>query len=156
MSDEEKYPGVSVAYDFVGPSYQLLAMRLEAHVGRLQTLMQFAATITLGFPVLAKAMNEKILFWSAPFVGAVGFFIVLMIVGIVARDTGTLVVVDPSRLYENSLHLTPHALKQDLVYFAGQHFRNNNATIVRKSNYGRVMSALLLAEVLSLVWWVAR
>ena len=156
VNDETTFPGAVVAYDFVLPSYQLLVTRLEAQVTRIQTLMQFAATIMLGFPVLAKAMNDKIAFWSAPFIGAVGFFIVLMIVGIVARDFGTFTLVNPGRLYKTWLHLAPHRVKMDLLYFAGEHFEKNNAVVTRKSDYGRVMSALLLAEVLSFVWWVAR
>ena len=40
------------AYDFVLPSYAWTTARLEAIVGRVQTLLTFAATITLGFPIL--------------------------------------------------------------------------------------------------------
>lgn len=154
--DPAQYPAVDVAYDFVLPSYQILSARLEAHITRMQAMMTFAATIMVGFPVLGKAINERIVFWSEPFVGAVILFVALMSVGIVAKDTGTFVLVNPGRLHDTVLHLTPFRFKLHAIYYAGVNFRENNRLITRKANLSRVMSALLLLEVLCFVLWVAR
>src|SRR5882724_3508388 len=104
--DEATYPAVKFAYDFVQPSYTLLVTRVETTVTRIQALMTFAATITLGFPVLGRAVNEDISFVSVAFGSALLFFVVLMAFGIIARDLGELMVTSPAKIYQNSLHLS--------------------------------------------------
>ena len=153
-SDEETYPAVKFAYDFVQPSYGLMTARIEATVSRIQALMTFAATITLGFPVLGRAINPSISFGCAPFAVGLTFFIVLMILGVIARDVGDLKLVNPGRLYESSLHLSEWEFKRDAVFFAGESFTHNLALANHKANMGRSMSILLLAEVLMLLMWV--
>lgn len=59
--DEERWPAVRRAYDFVLPSYQMLASRFEAADTRLTVIMNLAATLTLGAPLLAKSIRPKYL-----------------------------------------------------------------------------------------------
>jgi hypothetical protein len=155
-SDEERWPAVEIAYDFVMPSQQVLTTRAEAASTRVQALMTFGATITLGMPVLAKNLNEFIVFWSAPFIGAIALFVVFMVAGIFARDFGDLWLISPAKFYKTSLHLSPWEFKRDMAYFAGRCFENNLRLIDRRASLSRVMSAVLLVEVLCFLIWIAR
>jgi hypothetical protein len=49
--NEEEWPGVRAAYDFVIPSYALLISRFEAADTRLTTLLTLTASLTLGGPL---------------------------------------------------------------------------------------------------------
>jgi hypothetical protein len=153
---EDQWPAVTVAYDFVLPSYQWMTTRLEATVGRVQSLMTFAATIALGFPVLGQAINKTISYYSIPFGLAIVFFVLLMVIGIVARDLGDTMLTSPAKLYSRSLHLSDWEFKRDAIFYAGVCFDHNAALANRKARLARCMSWLLLGETLSLLLWIAR
>src|SRR5437660_1283893 len=84
-SSEEKWPGVEAAYDFVIPSYNFLVNRFEAADTRLTMLLTFGATITLGAPILGKAVQPASNFASAWFLLALASFMVSVVIGLIAR-----------------------------------------------------------------------
>src|SRR5947199_7605845 len=92
MSNDQRWPGVKYAYDFVLPSYAWTTARLEAIVGRVQTLLTFAATITLGFPILGAAVNKGIHFTSGWFILALFSFAAQALIGMVARELGSVIL----------------------------------------------------------------
>jgi uncharacterized membrane protein YadS len=155
-SEEETWPAVGFAYDFVFPSYQMMASRVEAMATRIQAIMTFAATVSLGFPVLGQAVNKTISFWSAPFLGAIALFVILMCFGVIVRDFGEFMVVSPSKVYATSLHLSEWEFKRDAIHTAGRCFDHNSALANRKAELAKVMSVLLLLEVLCFLAWIAR
>ena len=69
---------------------------------------------------------------------------------------GDLILLDPSKLYDQSLYLTEWEFKKDVVYFAGQHFANNQALANRKATLSRIMSLMFAVEVVALLIWLAR
>ena len=83
-------------------------------------------------------------------------FVVLMLIGIVARSLGDVSVINPRRLYEKSLKLSEWEFKRDAIYYAGQCFDHNKALVNRKANLGQAMSGLLLLETMLLVLWISR
>ncbi|MGH2454926.1 MAG: hypothetical protein ACRDHD_01520 [Candidatus Limnocylindria bacterium] len=117
--------------------------------------MMFAATVTLGFPVLGQAIDKQASFASLPFIIAVTCFLALMILGIIARDLGDLMFTNPAKLYDRSLHLDEWNFKRDAIYYAGICFSHNSALANRKARFGRAMSGLLVIEVLAFLIWIA-
>jgi hypothetical protein len=134
----------------------MMSSRVEAMATRIQGIMTFAVTITLGFPVLGQAVNKSIPFWSAPFFAAVGLFVLLMCFGIVARDFGEFAVINPSMVYAKQLHLSEWEFKKGAIFWAGECFKQNRGLADRKAEFARVMSALLLFEVICFLVWIAR
>jgi hypothetical protein len=155
-SDEVKWPSVRAAYDFVIPSYNLLASRFEAADTRLTILLTFAATITLGAPILARAAREKIDFASPWFGLAIASFILSIGMGLVARVRGTLILPNPMKIYTESLHETEWAFRKNAIYFAGQHFSANAKAIRIKGNVADIAAALIILEILLLLTWFVR
>lgn len=151
---EDQYPAVKYAYDFVLPSYQWAIARMDAAVTRIQGLMMFAATVTLGAPVIGRALSDDVRFSSIWFIGALGLFVLSMILGLIAREYGTLTVTSPGVLYDKALHLSEWEFKRYIVYYAGQHFEHNQRLIEKKSRCGMIMAAMLLAETLAVVMWL--
>src|SRR4051794_29791910 len=84
----EMWPSIGEAYVFVLPSYQWLLARYEAADNRLSTLVTWLSTLTLGMPVLGRALREDVSFRALPFRLAIALFAIAAAVGIVGRTTG--------------------------------------------------------------------
>jgi hypothetical protein len=153
---EDKWPAVGAAYDFVLPSYQWMVASIDAAVGRIQVTMTLAATVTLGFPVLARSVKSQIAFASPWFILALVFFLAAFVMGMIAKSWGTITLASPSKLHDSRLHLSEWEFKQDAIYFAGVAFSRNAALVNLKARLNTWMSALLLAEVIAFVIWLAR
>jgi len=151
---ESNWPAVSIAYDFVLPSYQWMNTRLEAVVNRIQGLMTFATTITLGFPVLGQVLNKSASFDSAALIFAITFFLVLTGIGIFARDVGETWLTSPAEIYNRNLHLSEWEFKRNALYRAGQAFTHNANLANRKAGLGRIMGGLLCGEVMCFLFWI--
>ena len=143
-----------MAYEFVIPSYQWLLQRLTAIEGRIQTLLGFAATITVAAPIFASAFVPGIELESIWFILAVVAFAGVLVVGVVALGWGYLELVSPSQLYEKWLHYEPEDFKRNMVHFAGKDFGHNRRLVNVKAWAAILMSCLLLVEVVFLVVWV--
>ena len=63
----DKWPAVDRAYDFVLPSYQLLATRFEAADTRISALLTLTSTLTIAVPIFAKNVQPGISFASPTF-----------------------------------------------------------------------------------------
>lgn len=153
--DEKQWPAVDTAYDFVFPSYQLIAGRFEAADTRLTALMTLVSSVTLGVPILAKSVRPDISFTSVWFLAAVGVFVTGAVVGIVGRVSGAIELPNPMVLYENSLHRSAWEFKKNAIYFAGEAFKANTDVIRTKGNIAFFLTILWLAEVICLVVWLA-
>jgi hypothetical protein len=155
-STELKWPSVSAAYDFVIPSYTLLVSRFEAADTRLTNLLTFGATITLGAPIFAKAVQPAISFRSSWFILAMAAFLLSASIGLVARVCGALTLPNPMLFYQHSLHETDWAFRKNAIYFAGEHFGKNARAIRVKGTLALVAAASIIAEILSFVLWIAQ
>lgn len=154
--DKEAYPGVDLAYEFVLPSYDWARDRLDSINGRLQAMQGFAVTVTLAVPVFARSVTGNgIDFGSGWFMGAMLTFLVLMVVGLVARARGTLALLDPHVLYEHYLEWGPWEFRKNVLYWAGEHAQLNHDLVIEKGKAINWMTGLFIAESLLLVLWIA-
>lgn len=78
-----------------------------------------------------------------------------MILGVIARDVGDMMFTNPAKLHDRSLHLDEWNFKRDAIYYAGICFSHNSALANKKARLGRIMSGLLLIEVLAFLTWIA-
>ena len=147
------YPGIIFAYDFVKPSYDLAVNRFEAAVNRVQALMTFGVTITLGVPLFDTTTAKTAKFSSRFFIAAMALFVILMIVGLIARVYGRLMLVRPAALYDIT-HLDEWSFKRHALYYAGENWEHNRKVVEVKSRLSAVVAGLLLEETVSLVLWL--
>jgi hypothetical protein len=54
---EGPWPSVETAYHFVLPSYQMMVSRFDAADTRLTALLTMTSSLTLGAPILARAVD---------------------------------------------------------------------------------------------------
>jgi len=151
---EATWPGVHLAYDFVGPSYASILQRLDAVNSHLETLQTFAASITLAATILAASVVKDVDFRSPWFLSALSIFAVVIVIGAVARALGTVQLITPQLLYDQWLDYTEWEFKKNAVYWAAQHFKANRALVNNKGWAAFGMTVLLLLEMGLLLAWV--
>jgi hypothetical protein len=151
---EATWPGVHLAYEFVGLSYAWILQRLDAIDSRIQTLQAFAASVTLAAPILAASVIKDVDFRSPWFILALCVFVALVVVGAAARASGSVKLISPQVLYDQWLHYPEWEFKKNAVYWAGQHFDANRSLVNNKARAALGMTALLLIEVGLLLAWV--
>jgi hypothetical protein len=128
---EDDFPSVTLAYDFVLPSYQWLLARYEAADTRLTSLLTTAMAMTAAGPVIGRAIHPSMTvngwFWTALIA-----FASTMSVGLWGRLGGAVILPDPTTLYNESLAESPWEFQRRAIFFAGRHFQKNARAIERK------------------------
>jgi hypothetical protein len=153
-AEEDKWPAVGVAYDFVKPSYDWAIARFEAVSTRIQALQTIAATITLGTPAFVLAVRKDIHFNSRWFIAALVAFGLTLLAGWVGRSWGRLVILNPRELYDHTLDMPVWEFKRYALYYAGQHFERNATTVRMKEKILTLMTALFCIEIGLLIIWL--
>lgn len=144
---------VTYAYDFILPSYQWAVLRFDAAIRRIQGLMMCATMITIGAPLIGR-VGAGLRFSSLWFIVAIILFTTLMILGVIARESGALMLDSAGVLHEKVLDLEETEFKHYAVYYARQDLEHNRNLIEMKSWYGTMMAVLLFAEMLAIVVWL--
>ena len=155
QSEQEQFPAVEVAYDFVVPSYQLMTSRFEAADTRLTTLLTIVSSLALGVPLFTQSVNENISYASPLFILAMVFAIAAAVIGVVGRVRGRIMLCNPGVLYDKGLKESAWEFKKNALYFAGQHFTANKQAIDDKGKLTRYMTVAMLLSVLAFILWIA-
>jgi len=154
LNPEQQWPGVDAAFDFVIPSYQWTITRFEAADSRIQTLQAFIATVTFGIPALAAAISKTVPFKSPWFIAALIVAALALASGIIARNSGALMICSPEVLYQKWLSRSAWNFKKDMLYFAGRHFDQNVKVINRKAHIALGMTLFFFLETTLFIGWI--
>lgn len=148
-----RWPSTDAAFTLITPSYGWSFQRIDAANGRLQALVSVAATVTLGFPVIALSLLEQPqfnhpLFW----VGLISFG-TLFVVALEAKMNRQVIAIDLGELYDEWLSVPADQFKRDLLYFAADHVKRNTALVDKKHRAELSAGILLLVEVIFWILW---
>ena len=153
QNPRDQWPAVPLAYEFVRPSYDWAMNRINAVVGRIQTLLVFVASFTVAGPALIASLADDIGFTSGWFIAGLGVFLVNAVIGTLAKTWGGITLLSIERLHEDWLHHSEWEFQIRAVDWAGRHFRQNMSVVNMKGRVATGMTALFLVEaVLFLVW----
>lgn len=156
MDDQyEDYPSLDLAYAYVPESFATARGRMEVIDGRIGAVVSLVIGVTLGFPAFVRGVGLSVRFAEFEFLAAVAIGFLIVAWGLVARNTGTLRVVDIEKLRRELTHLTPPAFRAQLLYFAAKHFPTNMRTVRRKAFALDLLTGLWFLQVVLLVWWIA-
>ncbi|HEX3560228.1 MAG TPA: hypothetical protein VHU19_13565 [Pyrinomonadaceae bacterium] len=150
---EQTYPSVDLAYTFAVASYDVALKRLDIVDNRLQTVLALGATISLSVPALASARGLG--FSSGWFVAAAFAFASAMILGTFARVTGSIILINPSRLYNKWLHFSEWEFKKNFICYAGEHFEANRALAGMRGWATTLVVMFFILEGLLLTVWAS-
>ena len=149
---------VSLAYEFVLPSYGFLQNRLDAVERRIEMLTIYASTLISGLVAIVVAASRypsSLSFWQWDFLGAIVFFFAALMVGLLGRRMGTITLPDPGKLDDDEWLKCPHdEFMRDMLSFAGQHYSKNNDLIDKKSICADCIVGLVFVETLLLLSWI--
>jgi hypothetical protein len=154
--DDTQYPAVEAAFQFVLPSYQMLASRFESADSRITTTTTIAATLTLAGPVMGRTVDPALSAGSVWFIAALLIAVAVIVCGLVGRVKGTLTVPNPAIHWRESLWLSQYEFKKDAVYFAGLHFDANAKAVNLKGRITIAMTVLMGLEIACFSAWIAR
>jgi hypothetical protein len=155
-NSQDEFQAVDAAYTFVVPSYQLLTSRFEAADNRLTHLLTLALSLALGAPTLAKAIRPELPLLAPLFIGALTLAAACVVLGIVGRVSGSIVLPDPSVIYEKSLRRTEHSFKMTQIYYAGENFNTNARAVRKKGNVATAMTVVLAWAIVLFIVWFAK
>ena len=151
-TDEELYPAVHRAYDFVLPSYQFMLSRFEAADTRLTSILTIASSLTLAAPLFGRSVNPNLAFRGWFTVG-IALFVFLVGLALWARFTGRLTLPNPRVLHDESLRESEWEFKKNAIYFAGKHFDQNAKAIATKAYLAMVLTILAILEIGAFLAW---
>jgi len=142
--------GLELAYPLALESYKLAERRMEVVEKRLQDLLAFAISATLGIiAVCAGKLNlNSPLFILAMLCGIAGIAI-----GVWARLVGGLMFIAPKKLYERYLVKSDSDFKLGFVARASEHDEQNSASILTKAKRTNQAAICFLFEAVFLGWW---
>ena len=141
---------LELAYPIALESYRVSERRLDVVEKRLQELLTFAVTASLGI-VAVCAGKVNLLTWQ--FMAATACFAAGVGTGIYARLSGHISLLSPEILYHRYLTKTKAEFQLDIVYWAGKANDANIAFIQKKSNLTGVAGLCFLVEAFFLAWW---
>lgn len=146
-------PSIDLAYPLALASYDVAQKRLEVVEKRLQEILGFAVTITLG--TIAIHANKGYDFKSWLFIAAMAACLSGLIIGTYARVEGRLVLIKPSVLQDKYLDLPEPVFKSYFVHFAAKHWNINAGLVNRKGLLTNVAVVCFVAETIILILWSA-
>jgi len=151
-TQEELWPAVAAAFEFVGPSYEQTLRRIEARENGIRAMMTIATAITFPALTLLTGPNaSKKDFGSPWFIFGISDLALLMLVGVLSSIFETIQVVDPLRLYNEMLTFTEWEFKKNALYLSGLDFAANVKTLNRLGIVSSALAVLLFIEVGCLV-----
>jgi len=110
---DQSYPSTDAAYAFVQPSYAWMIGRLDAAESRIQQLQAFSATLTFAAPVLIHSLKPSAQFTSPWFYAALVGFVLVLLLGVLARVLGVVKLPSIDLMRKGWLHLPEQKFKQD-------------------------------------------
>jgi hypothetical protein len=151
---EATYPSVSLAYEWVLPSYQMAVQRWDSIDSRIQSIITFGSTVTVAVPTFLRAIaGASVDFHSIWFALAMLMFGIYVILGLATRAFGYLRLLGPQRLHDRLLHLDQSEFQRTVLYWAGVHFVRNIDRVKRKGHVLTAMTWLFVLEAGFLIWW---
>jgi hypothetical protein len=148
---EKANPSIGLAYPFALASYDVAQKRLEVVEKRLQEILGFAVTISLG--MIALHANKNYNFNSWLFMAAMAACLSGLIIGTYARVYGHLFLISPSVLQEKYLALPETVFKNYFVQFAAKHWQKNAELVNRKGTLTSIAVVCFVLEIILLILW---
>ena len=148
------YPGTALAYEHIGDAYEGPRSRMDRMEDRFGALVSLAATVTVAVPTLLKGLNVSPDFLDWRFLAAMATGAITVALGVWHRNRGTLRVINPGRLYEKYLHLSPGEFQRRMVYWAGEHWALNIRSVEKQGQILDRLTVAFMVELALFIWWI--
>ena len=157
-------PSLSLAYEFVKPSYDWALHRITSVEQRIDGILGLAGAITVAIPlgvaalgrVQAMPLNTIFNSQAANITGgcALATFVIAFILGIIARQWGSLYLARLGDFdKEGWLDYERNKFHREMILLAGEDLEHNIELVGTRSTLANVMCGVLVLELfLGLAW----
>ena len=152
-SVSDLFPSVELAYPIAVASYENIIKRIDALETRTQTMMAFAATLTVAIPAMTAGRGLK--FTSGWFITALILFAIANAIGTISRLKGDLKLLSPKVLFDDYLACSDWEFKKETIYWAGENFSHNNNLLLERHRLVVWMNVIFSLEAAVLSVWAA-
>ena len=144
-STKEAYSAALKAYDWAIQRIGALDRLIVSVAGWMTTVMLASIAINVRY-----ADSSGVLFFS---VLPIFIYIVGIVFSSVALLKEKILMLDPMNLHKKDLHKQEHVFQADVIYDAGEAWKNNNALIHRKAKYLSFIIVCFTVEMILLCLW---
>lgn len=145
---------IDLMYPLAITAYDEAQKRLDIVEKRLQDLLAFALTVTLGVITLTASKNAN--FMSGFFLMASACFLSGILIGLGARITVNITLVNLTEYYREYSNKPSSKFKQEFVCIAGKFKEKNRLAINKMGFLTNVAAICFLAEAIFLVGWACQ
>ena len=149
---DDQYPSVKLAYSLAIKSIEISIERCDAMDARIQSVTSLACGATFAIPLFAKSLELDVHSYWLLAIGVVFAFIIL--IGFFGRLNGNIQIIDPMKLFEDTLHLSEQEFRKNMICWRGQSFQENNRLVHKRWRYAVIVSFLFCVEVGIFAAWI--
>jgi len=152
--ENDEYPSLDHAYDFVLPSVEWTVQRFTAIETRIQQLTGLIATVTVAVPIAISALEEEANLRSGWLIATVALGIGGILMGALAQTLGSLQLLRVDRMARSEyLKRNPEVYRRSVVATAGHTQEVNRRRIQRRAWVAVGLVLVLAGELVLLVVW---
>ena len=145
-----------LAYDIALKSYEILYDRIEAHNGKIQSMMASSSTVTFASIIAGKALElEMAQLWYSLILFVFFSTIVLSLRALLWLPKGSLIALDPGIVVKDYSKYEPDEFRKRIAKHSGNHFTHNSKVLDKKWRASGCIAGLILAEVCLVVLWIS-
>ena len=153
-TNEDLYPAVNAAFEFVGLTYQIAMARYEAQHTRLMNIAGISVATSGALLVFSASVIDPIRFDMTEFYAAVILFASALVIVGIGLFTGGLNVSNPSVMYKKQLHWSDWEFKKNAIYHAGQHLERTTEVINTKHRLAALAVLAFVGELTAAGLWI--
>ena len=145
---------LSLAYEHVAESYRVPRERLADIEGRIGATLSLVVAVQVAVPSFIRGANFPLDFTDARFFGATVVAALVVCLGLLVRNRGTLWVIDVGVFYDNWLHYAPDTFQRHLLRWAKEHDQINSLSVMKKARWLDWVTIGFVVQAILLGWWV--
>lgn len=152
---EREFPSLGLAYELVGQSYDIPMRRLEIIEGRIGNLITIIMALPVTLVTATKGLDISVDYLSPWFL--LGSLVALLAagIGLVVKNRGSITVISPPTILSDGyLKRPPAQFKNDIFWYACEHWTGNVALVTRKANVLDLMTLAFVVEVVAFLLWM--
>ncbi|KSV18122.1 hypothetical protein DA01_04405 [Dehalococcoides mccartyi] len=154
MSKDIKYGTIDLMYCGIESHYEVMERRFEAINTRISNLIAWVIGSTSALLIFGSTCtDDKSSNMQWIILGAC-MFIISIIFGIIAYNSGGIQRINPKSLYKDYLNYSEYEYKEYMIRWAGKHFETTKKSIDRKNCLIKAMAGSWILEILLLGLWV--
>ena len=145
-----------LTYQIALKSYEILYGRIEAHNGKIQSLMGTSCTLTFASIIAGKALDLKMgSLWYSLILFVFIATIVVSLKALLWVKKGDIIALDPGIVSDKYSKFPRDKFQAAISRYAGAHFDHNTKVLESKWRLSGCIGGLILVEASLVLVWIS-